>query len=721
MRKIFSTNKRVSINLACLLFLACFTFSCSNKVAFYVSHKGSDKNPGTIKQPFATIQKAMDAVQELKSNGISKQVTIRLRGGVYFLDKGIRLEENAGGSENLPLIISGYKGEKVSISGGRNIHPDKILPVKDKETLARFSPDVRDKIKQIDLKALGISDYGQMRNVGFLRPYGPVWMELFVDKRPLHLSRWPNDSSIAIGEIIDEGSIPRIDDFSNRGAKFSYDTNRPSKWKTPDDIWISGYFRHGYAEDAVRLAEINTVNRTFTTAQPTLYGFGSDKPWNRWYAYNILEEIDEAGEYYIDRKEGVLYFYPGEECKSVEVSFLKEPLITILGASNAHIKNIIFENSRGMGIYMENTQNNLVKNCVFRNLGIVGVCFGKGIEPFKQLRHQGTGVPASGKIGSFQQHLYENTTFNREGGKNNGVVNCHIYNTGAGGIHLGGGDRLTLAPAGNFVENCSIHDFNRIEKSYRAGIDISGVGNRISHCEIYNTPSMAVLLHGNDHIIEYNNIHDVCLEVDDQGALYYGRDPSERGHFVRYNFFHHIGNGQRTSSVYHDDGACGMTVFGNVFYKGGTIPVLIGGGSDNPYTNNIFIDCPLGISVDNRQQNWAANNLQPGEIFDLRLQAVNFEKPPYSEHYPEFKNYWNENPDLPKRNTVSKNIFYKVKQTFRHNSEWLPFLEDNWITDENPGFVDKAGMNFKLKNKAKAFEKIPGFQSIEFDRIGIQK
>lgn len=73
-----------------------------------------------------------------------------------------------------------------------------------------------------------------------------------------------------------------------------------------------------------------------------------------------------------------------------------------------------------------------------------------------------------------------------------------------------------FTPAGNFVENCRIHDFNRVEKSYRPGIWIDGVGNRVSKCDIYNAPSMAILFHGNNHTIEFCKITNVCSEVDDQ-------------------------------------------------------------------------------------------------------------------------------------------------------------------------------------------------------------
>ncbi|MCP4367546.1 MAG: right-handed parallel beta-helix repeat-containing protein [Deltaproteobacteria bacterium] len=470
----------------------------------------------------------------------------------------------------------------------------------------------------------------------------------------------------------------------------------------------------------MELAEIDTTNKIFKTKQPSLYGFESGHKFSQWYVYNILEEVDEPGEYYLDRENSKLYFYPSDQVRSIELSMLEKPLVSIKGASNVQFKGINFECSRGMGIYMERTQNNLITDCTFKNLGIVGVCIGKGIYPFKELRHEGTGEPASEIIGSYLQHIYEDPVFNREAGRNNGVVNCTIYNTGAGGVHLSGGDRLTLEPGNNYVENCTIHDFNRIEKSYRAGVDISGVGNRISNCEMYNAPSMAILLHGNDHLIEYNEIHHVCQEVHDQGALYYGRDPSERGHVVRYNFFHHLNSIHATSAVYHDDGACGMEVYGNIFYKPGKIPVLIGGGHDNPYTNNIFIDAELGIHVDNRNQNWSKNIIEEGGIYDQRLKMVNYNKPQYSTKYPHLAKYWDDNPSLPKRNPVSKNIFYKVKTPVRYNKDWLPFKDDNWITEENPGFVNEEDMNFELKEGAKVFEVISGFKAIPFSKIGVK-
>jgi hypothetical protein len=100
---------------------------------------------------------------------------------------------------------------------------------------------------------------------------------------------------------------------------------------------------------------------------------------------------------------------------------------------------------------------------------------------------------------------------------------------------------------------------------------------------------------------------------------------------------------------------------------------------------------------------------------------VKYNEPPYSTKYPHLANYWEDNPSLPKRNTVSKNIFYKVKKVYTGKKEWMPFLDDNWIAEENPGFINEEDMNFELKEDAKAFEAIPGFKAIPFSKIGVRK
>ena len=120
---------------------------------------------------------------------------------------------------------------------------------------------------------------------------------------------------------------------------------------------------------------------------------------------------------------------------------------------------------------------------------------------------------------------------------------------------------------------------------------------------MHDAPHMAIGISGNDHVFEYNIVHDVCTASDDAGALYKGRNPSCRGNVIRYNFWQDIGSpmGHGTAAVYFDDGDGGDTVFGNVFFRcghpgrGSFGTVFSHGGHDNVAENNIFIECKRAL------------------------------------------------------------------------------------------------------------------------------
>ena len=686
--------------------------SLADKYTYYVSTKGKDSSTGTLKHPFRSVNKALEMAEMHGTD----TVEILFRGGTYQLLESVKIT-----SEN--TILRPYNSEKVSFTGGISLDNKKINEVKDLSVKSRIQDAVKDKVKEIDIRSMHVKLAG-ISPKGFGRAALPSWSELFVNGKPQHISRWPNDSTVLIGKVHCTGDIPRHNKFGIGDPTFEYLEDRPSSWKSTEDVWIAGYFAYGYADDMIPVKSINPSEKTITAAIPTMYGFLSGASFRRWYALNLVEEIDEPGEYVIDKKNGKIYFLPGEEkIDNVNISILEEPMFHIESSKNILIQGFTFEYSRGMAVYVDTSENVKVDSCVFRNLGYVAVSIGRGDLPdgdIYRAQHESDkkykdGV--EGVIGTLASRLYDDRLFNRNAGKNNGVTNCVIYQVGSGGISLGGGDRRTLTPANNYVENCKIYDFNRIEKSYRPGISIDGVGNRVKNCEIFNAPSMAILINGNDHIVEYCDIHHVCTEVDDQGALYYGRDPSERGLKVQYCYFHHLDSKHRVSATYHDDGACGMEVYGCIYYRAETLPVLIGGGHDNVYKNNIFVDIPLAIHIDNRMQNWAKSSMEKGGIFDQRLTVVNYDKPPYSEAYPLLAHYWQGDPSFPRNNVIAGNLFYKVKNLLAGSLSYADWY-NNYMAQENPGFVDEENILVGFIENAPIFEKLNHFQPIPFNKIG---
>ena len=309
-----------------------------------------------------------------------------------------------------------------------------------------------------------------------------------------------------------------------------------------------------------------------------------------------------------------------------------------------------------------------------------------------------------------------------ENGLKSGVTGCDIFEVASGGISLNGGDRKTLTPGGNYATNNLIYSYARRMKTYQNAISLSGVGNRLANNVIHDAPHQAIGWSGNDHIIELNEIYEVLQETNDAGAIYNGRDPSHQGNIIRYNYLHNIGKekGHGTNGIYFDDALCGNTVFGNVFYKAG-VPgaakmgsMFIHGGRYITVDNNIFIECEQAFNESPwSDETW--NKYIDIHGWHKRLyEDVDISKPPYTDRYP-----WLQNILTDKRpNILSRNLVYKCGAFLDRGKQELI---DNYETQEDPGFVDASTQNFMLKDNAPVYSKIPGFQKIPFDKIGIYK
>jgi hypothetical protein len=173
-------------------------------------------------------------------------------------------------------------------------------------------------------------------------------------------------------------------------------------------------------------------------------------------------------------------------------------------------------------------------------------------------------------------------------------------------------------------------------RTYRPAVEMSGVGCRVSHCAIHDAPHMGILLHGNDHVIEDSLLYNLCQETGDAGAIYTGRDWTERGTVIRHNLFHHIqGPGKvGTFAVYFDDGASGGTIRDNIFYRCYRA-ITLGGSTDMLVAHNVFSECDGALHIDGRgdmldSPTWKENY----DTLVQRLKSVDYANPPWSTHYP---------------------------------------------------------------------------------------
>ena len=729
-----------SITLILLIIISANSFAQE----LHVSVKGKDSNPGTKLKPVATLERARDILRSKNGMTNSSPKKVIIYEGIYSQTKSLVFDEKDGGTASMPTIWIAATGEKVQITGGKSLSSKNFIPVKDKYILDHLANEAKGHVLQIDLFKYGIRELGRLQQYGHGLPVIPSTLELYINGVPMTIARYPNNGAMKIGKVLDKGSVPRIGDKSNRGAIFKYTDDRHKKWVAAKDCWIQGTMNYGFADDFNAIEYIDTINGTLKLKQPHLYGVASGREFQEYVAMNILEELDEPGEWYLDRNSGILYLWPPSALSNAQifVSMLEEPIIALEGVEHFQLKNVIVEAGRGIGIYSERSAYTLIAGCVVRNVGTSGIFMGEGARANDQSSSidDYLGQPQSRQIGSYQNHLYSNTAWNRNAGHHNGILSCDVYNTGSGGICLSGGDKRSLKPGNNYVENCRINNYTRRNKFTWAGVRVDGCGNKVSHNEIFNSDWHGIFVMGNDHVFEYNYIHDVTLNSDDTSPWYIGRNPSDRGNIVRYNFFDNCGNKNRMNmGIYCDDSSGDVYVYGNVFNDMHTEHGVLfsNTGWNLVMKNNIIVDPMAHTAVNSAHYyTWAAGGVKDmfganGLIRKRLEKEIDFRSPPYSTRYPSLLPYLDvieENKQWEgmrsRGNIVEQNLIVGGPE----NPIKLmggPYAQteerNNWVTKEDPGFVDRANKNFLLRKDAKVFEMIPGFQPVPFDKMGLYK
>ncbi len=630
---------------------------------FFVSPQGNDAQAGTKDQPFKTLEATRDAVRKSDRGG---EIVVWLRAGVYERPGPFELTAQDSGRSGKPVTYRAYPDEEVRIIGGRQV--DDRRPVTDEATLSRLVPEARGKVLQADLKAVGIRDYGQVKSGG---------LELFFEDKPMTLARWPNEGFVTIAGLVEPDTVNVRGTKGSKTGKFLYEGDRPSRWRQENDVWVHGYWFWDWADERQKVESIDTEKRVITVAPP-FHGYGY-RIGQWFYGLNILPELDMPGEWYLDREKGVLYFWPPAPIeKGRAVVSVADVLVSLTGVAYVTFEGVIFEAARGTAVVMKDCEHTQIAGCVLRNLG--------------------------------------NRAVQIEGGQNNGVAGCDIYGAGGGGIYLRGGERASLTPGGHFADNNHIHHYGRWNRMYTPAISLDGVGNRVTHNLIHDAPHIAVSFGGNDHVMEFNEIHDVCLESNDAGAIYAGRDWTMRGTAIRHNYLHDITGfrGRGCVGVYLDDMFCGTQIYGNVFYRV-TRAAFIGGGRDCTVENNIFVDCRPSLHVDARAMGWAKDSVATTMM--QRLKAVPYTSPLWRDRYPELVRVLQDEPAAPKGNVVARNVSWggQWEEVSKEARPYLTF-SDNCV-DADPLFQDAPPKAFRLQDNSPAYK--IGFKPIPFEKIGL--
>lgn len=533
------------------------------EIEVFVSPSGSDiSGNGTLVAPFLTLQKAQSALQAAR-NGGAQPARVWLRGGRY---PQARLA---------PLVLSGVADSNVTWQAYPADAAQGLLPVVtgaellseatwtavDSDALGIAPPTTAaGKVYRTPLAAANISASG----LGDPGSDGGMHAAVVVDGRATHLARWPDADAAGRGNWTWVVGAPS----GGHGDTIGFNTSRPLRWVNASAPMLHGYFFYWWRDHRCTVTRVDPVAKTITASSPIGAAEGVQNN-TAYYAYNLLEELDAAGEVYIDRASAELWLYvfradgTAPSPQEVEVSLATQPLLSVEGASDVAFVGINFTASQATGVEVVGGYNVSFTACNVLHMGSSGIYINNGTA------HK--------------------------------VSSCNVQFTGHSGVGVSGGNRYTLVSSQHVVENSTIGNFGRWIYTYNPAVAMSGVGVVARHNYIHDGAHTALLVGGNNHQIASNVFHNVVMQGYDSGAIYSDRDWTYRGNEIVGNLFLDIGSvatpcNSHTAcirmGVYVDDHASGFLVHNNVFVNMQT-GMFSHNGRDHTINNNLFIDVGL--------------------------------------------------------------------------------------------------------------------------------
>lgn len=706
----------------------------------FVSAVGDDSGDGSEEEPLRTLEKAIDVANEMREDS-DKLIEILLREGTYSVTNTIKIINS---QQDDPLLkISAYQDEKVTINAGVDI-PLSAMSIADSDfTNAIIDKPNAGSVLQYNLKDAQIEDLGEISLRGHLiSDEKEAQAELSLNGEVQKLAGWPNGEYTGLIKPTDSNEYgKRTKSGIANGCSFQVNYDRPSQWSKPEQAWLSGTIGPNYEFDYYPVSRFDSEEKRVYLSRGALEKYYTE-PYYRFE--NVPEELDEPGEYYIDRQSGMLYFYPPEDAPkdSVLTITMSTPTLDVSGkapnsmfrienSKNIVFENLIFKGGRGSAITGKNNSNIKFINCEINSFGENGIRF-----------------DASTDIK---------------------ISDCKIHDVGQDGIlFVSCGNYQTLSSSNIVVSNNDIYNFARLERSYKTGIDFGYrcVGATAANNHIHNGPHAGMIFYGVNNDIYGNEFDNLVTEFSDMDALYCNNSnyPWERGNKIHNNYFHDIGkssmNGRHqinVRAIRTDNRGCGLNIYENLFYNigdGGNgngnngIGAITAEGTRNRIFNNLFVDCNEAYfntlqykeietaddgtlypdTIINSSGVEVANTINGAKVADLKKQMENY-LPVYGKQFPELYNYFYEHPNMSKTNEFKNNMIINIaiplsnfngtqnEEGFR-GSQMLTAASGNYVSTSDPGFVSYDNGNLELSSSATLL--VEGLPKFEMSSFGIQ-
>jgi len=642
------------------------------RVKLFVAPSGNDNNNGSLTRPFKSLEKALAASKTLKA----KDISIQLRSGTHYLDRTIRIYPND--IKAASLTIENYPNEKVTISAGRKLKL-KWLPYRDGIYKATV-------------------------------PAGLIFERLYINDDAQPMARYPNYDPKA--------------KFFNGSAADAFSPDRVKTWKDP-----AGGYVH-----ALHAGEWGSFDYLITGKNDNGLlsmdgGWQNNRPSplhskNR-FVENIMEELDAAGEWYLNKKEHVLYYYPlqGTDLNNaiVEVSNLKNSF-ELRGTTDKPVRNVQFKGLnfkhnertfmdtkepllrsdwtiyRGGAVLFDGTENCKITDCNFTGLGGNAIMLSnynvKAVISGCEVAHIGaSAVCFVGSISAVRSPL-----FNYDQGLSYAKID------------------KTPGPVNNnypqlcVVDNNLFHDLGQIEKQ-ATGVEITVSSDiTVSHNTIYNTPRAGINIGDGcfgGHNIAFNDVFNTVMETGDHGAFNsWGRDRfwhPNRDHMDSITLAHPeliLLDAQKQTVIHDnrfrcdhgwdidlDDGSSNYHIYNNVCLNGG---LKLREGFNRIVENNIMVNNTFHPHV------WFKNS---GDVFEHNIVTTAYQ--------PIRVNDWGK--------SINYNLFIDPAGLTEAQAIGL---DKNSISGD-PLFINPDKADYTVSSNSPAFK--IGFKNIRMNSFGVQK
>jgi Right handed beta helix region len=440
----------------CVLFCLFITNHVSfltaiEKLEIHVALTGHDGNTGTMTHPLRTLTMARDAIRQHKQTyGLPRNgAIVWLHAGVYELQDTFFLEAADSGTHTAPIIYSALPNAVVKIVGGRELPIWK--PLDSSTALQRIPEAAREHVRYVNLKQIGVTNYGTIMPRSAMRPMFPAALELFSLHAQLTVAHWPNSSHALC--------------HNNSREQNTLICERAKTWSKDSEIYLHGSWLPQNCDswECVRQINNETGRIELQKQEPPVQLTQTTS----YKAFNVIEELDSPGEWYLDRNTGYLYLWPVDDVKVNEYRISElNTLVCCDNAQHIQFRHVQFACARVCGVEILDGHSIQLQHCHLQNFGNLAVTI--------------------------------------SGGDHHAMQHCHIAHTGDGAIRLEGGNEEAQQAGHHTVSHCHFDNYARSGLAYRPAVHVYGYRNHVTHNEIHKHAEPAILSFGSEHTIEEN-------------------------------------------------------------------------------------------------------------------------------------------------------------------------------------------------------------------------